>query len=73
MPHECWDEKHLPRLEDAMLTPGLGELWKRLEIRAVTVYSALNSLPVRPQGIRIQAVKINPEQSHLLPVIKMLS
>ena len=67
VPVEGWDEQHLPRLQDTVLTCCRGEAGVLSKIWTITVDLTLYCFTLRSKTVGIQIIKIITKQSHLLP------
>ena len=67
MPKECRYKEHFPGFQDAILAFCSDKIGKQFQVGGITVDSALDSFPVRPERVGIEMVEVDTKQSNLLP------
>ena len=67
VPKEGRYKKHFSGLQDTILAFCSNKIGKQFQVGGVTVDSALDSFPVRPERVGIEIVEVDTKQSNLLP------
>ena len=68
VPKECRYKKHFPGFQDTILAFCSNKIGKQLQVGGITVDSALDCFPMRPQRVGIETVEVDTKQSNLLPL-----
>ena len=68
VPKESGYKKHFPGFQDTILAFCSDKIGKQFQVGGITVDSALDSFPVRPERVGIEMVEVDTKQSNLLPL-----